>query len=152
MIFYTLDQLYKQTTGIVYDAGGYHEGPNHDDILSVLDTLRSGLLESLRHHQLVDQVTRHPPRWKQTTTKDRVEPKWKQPTWLQHLSPDVRVTDNMIFTYQEVSVTIDPWMVEAVQHTVPAGMDIELWTDQNLFIRDIGYSEEDTSTHNSVDN
>jgi hypothetical protein len=52
----------------------------------------------------------------------------------------------MIFCYHEVSVTIDPWMVEAVQHTLPVGMDIEQWTDQSLYIRDIGgYSNEDTS-------
>jgi hypothetical protein len=29
VIFYSLDQITNQTTGIMFNAGGYHEGPNH---------------------------------------------------------------------------------------------------------------------------
>ena len=36
-------------------------------------------------------------------------------------------------------------MVEAVQHTVPDGSDIQIWADLNLQIKDIGYSDTDTS-------
>lgn len=142
---HTLAQLSAQTTGIVRTGGGYYAAPIEAEVKEIIDLLRAGLRDSLRNHQLMDSMPRHPPRWKQIVPKDRIEPTWIQPAWIQHLNREVRVTDNMIFCKRNVSVIIDPWMVEAVQHTVPDGSDMQDWTDFNLQIKDVGCTDTDTS-------
>lgn len=132
--------LLSSPCGLATDGVLYFAAPDFNDLQDFTCMICAGLHEGLTRHNLAAFLPSRPPSWKPIVPATRVAPKWELAKWIQHLHPDIRVTDNMTFCYQNVYVTLNPWDVETALHAPEAGMDIHSWVDRHLHLYDIGYT------------
>lgn len=105
--------------GMATDGHYYFDAPTHADVATITDILRQGLLKGLSHHTLVDKVPTTSLRWKHIAPLPIAGPKWNLEDWTTQISPEIQVSDRMIFTYRSAYVTIDPWSVLSALSPAP---------------------------------
>ena len=140
----TLSQLLT-SSGLITNGTAYFSPPPLSSTRPLVDSVCHGLREGLRCHPLADLLPQHPPPWTTHRPQTRPPPNWTHPRWIQHLNPEIRVTDTMSFYYENVYVTLDPWTIEATVQLQPTGMDPHVWIERRLQIADVGFAAIDST-------
>jgi hypothetical protein len=127
--------------GLITDGTAFYSPPIKG-FCTLEDFLHHGLMEGLRHHRLVDLIPRHLPRG--GNSWHLLGPNLIVRT--QFLNPEIRVTDNMTFCFENVYVTMDPWVIEGVLQLLShQGTDIQHWLESYLQILDVEYAIADAT-------
>lgn len=127
------------TTGYATDGTSYFSAPAQYDLLELVT--RSGLMDGLTYHSLASNILCPPPLWMHAMPQPL--PQWNHPHWVQHLHPDIKVTNTLTFCYRDVYVTLDPWAIETCINTAPVALTHV--GGKKLNISDLGYTSRENT-------